>query len=205
MRITRDSFPFYKGSKIPLELQIEIYKENGPDSDTASDEVIQRKSFSEEVLSFLKTVEEKIKSVDKKLYTQSFLEYTQTPTEMDKFITHLMKPLKRLSPEDELVLFYFLQAAISYTIKTSPVEECNLENLVFLAIMLRDDTTKKEYEDSLFDLFIKSHLEQASEKNNSDLILYYDRFRAYKNEKTPGTILKNVLKITIKFTPYKVE
>lgn len=205
MRVTRDSFPFYKDSELPLELQIEINNDNGGYQESASEEFVNRKSFSDEVLRFLKTVEDKIKSVDKKLFTKSFLEYTKTPTEADKFITHLMKPLKKLSPEDELVLFYFLQTAISYTIKTSSEEECNLENLVFLAIMLRDDTTKKEYEDSLFDLFIKSHLEQATEKNNSDLILYYDRFRAYKNEKTPGTILKNVLKIAIKFTPYKVE
>lgn len=205
MRVTRDSFPFYKDSELPLELQIEINNDNGGYQESASEEFVNRKSFSDEVLRFLKTVEDKIKSVDKKLFTKSFLEYTKTPTEADKFITHLMKPLKKLSPEDELVLFYFLQTAISYTIKTSSEEECNLENLVFLAIMLRDDTTKKEYEDSLFDLFIKSHLEQATEKNNSDLILYYDRFRAYKNEKTPGTILKNVLKISIKFTPYKAE
>ena len=205
MRVTRNSFPFYKDSELPLELQIEINNDNGGYQKSDSEEFVNRKSFSDEVLRFLKTVEDKIKSVDKKLFTKSFLEYTKTPTEMDKFITHLMKPLKRLSPEDELVLFYFLQTAISYTIKTSSEEECNLENLVFLAIMLRDDTTKKEYEDSLFDLFIKSHLEQATEKNNSDLILYYDRFRAYKNEKTPGMILKNILKISIKFTPYKAE
>jgi len=71
--------------------------------------------------------------------------------------------------------------------------------------MLRDDTTKKDCKDSLFDLFIKGDLEKASDKNNSDLILYYDRFCAYKDEKTPGMILKNVLKMTVKFTPYKVE
>ena len=205
MRVTRDSFPFYKDSELPLELQIEINNDNGGYQKSDSEEFVNRKSFSDEVLRFLKTVEDKIKSVDKKLFTKSFLEYTKTPTEMDKFITHLMKPLKKLSPEDELVLFYFLQTAISYTIKTSSEEECNLENLVFLAIMLRDDTTKKEYKDSLFDFFIKGHLEENTDQSNSDLILYYDRFRAYKNEKTPGTILKNVLKITIKFTPYKVE
>ena len=205
MRITRDSLPFYKNKELPLELQIEIYKDNGADSEPSSEEFFKRKSFSNEVISFLKTVENKIKSVDKKLFTKSFVEYTQTPTEADKFITHLMKPLKKLSPEDELVLFYFLQTAISYTIKTSPKEECNLENLVFLAIMLRDDTTKKEYKDSLFDFFIKGHLEENTDQSNSDLILYYDRFCVYKNEKTPGMILKNILKISVKFTPYKAE
>jgi len=113
--------------------------------------------------------------------------------------------LKKIAQEEKLTLFYFLQAAISYTVKYSPAEECNLENLIFLAIMLRDDTTKKDCKDSLFDLFIKGDLEKASDKNNSDLILYYDRFCAYKDEKTPGMILKNVLKMTVKFTPYKVE
>ncbi len=205
MRVTRNSFPFYKDSELPLELQIEIDKDNGGFEESASKELVNRKSFSDEVLHFLKTVENKIKPVDKKLFTKSFLEYTKTPTEADKFITHLMKPLKRLSKEDELTLFYFLQAAISYTIKTSPEEECNLENLVFLAIMLRDDTTKKEYTDSLFDFFIKGHLEENTNQNNSDLILYYDRFCVCKNENTPGMILKNVLKISLKFTPYKLE
>ena len=205
MRVTRDSFPFYKDSELPLELQIEINNDNGGYQKSDSEEFVNHKSFSDEVLRFLKTVEDKIKSVDKKLFTKSFLEYTKTPTEADKFITHLMKPLKKLSPEDELVLFYFLQTAISYTIKTSSEEECNLENLVFLAIMLRDDTTKKEYKDSLFDFFIKGHLEENTDQSNSDLILYYDRFCVYKNEKTPGMILKNILKISVKFTPYKAE
>lgn len=205
MRVTRDSFPFYKDSELPLELQIEINNDNGGYQESDSEEFVNHKSFSDEVLRFLKTVEDKIKSVDKKLFTKSFLEYTKTPTEADKFITHLMKPLKKLSPEDELVLFYFLQTAISYTIKTSSEEECNLENLVFLAIMLRDDTTKKEYKDSLFDFFIKGHLEENTDQSNSDLILYYDRFCVYKNEKTPGMILKNILKISVKFTPYKAE
>lgn len=205
MRVTQNSFPFYKDSELPLELQIEINNDHGGYQESASEEFVNRKSFSDEVLRFLKTVEDKIKSVDKKLFTKSFLEYTKTPTEADKFITHLMKPLKKLSPEDELVLFYFLQTAISYTIKTSSEEECNLENLVFLAIMLRDDTTKKEYKDSLFDFFIKGHLEENTDQSNSDLILYYDRFCIYKNEKTPGMILKNVLKISVKYTPYKAE
>lgn len=205
MRVTRNSFPFYKDSELPLELQIEINNDNGGYQESASEEFVNRKSFSDEVLRFLKTVEDKIKSVDKKLFTKSFLEYTKTPTEADKFITHLMKPLKKLSPEDELVLFYFLQAAISYTIKTSSEEECNLENLVFLAIMLRDDTTKKDCKDSLFDLFIKGHLEKTTSKSNADLILYYDRFSVYKNENTPGMILKNILKMTVKFTPYNIE
>lgn len=205
MRVTRNSFPFYKQSELPLELQIEINNDNGGYQESTSEEFVNRKSFSDEVLRFLKTVEDKIKSVDKKLFTKSFLEYTKTPTEADKFITHLMKPLKKLSPEDELVLFYFLQTAISYTIKTSSEEECNLENLVFLAIMLRDDTTKKEYKDSLFDFFIKGHLEEDTDQTNSDLLLYYDCFCIYKNEKTPGMILKNVLKISVKYRPYKAE
>lgn len=205
MRITRDSLPFYKNKELPLELQIEIYKDNGADSRASSEGNFKRESFSNEVISFLKTVENKIKSVDKKLFTKSFVEYTQTPTEADKFITHLMNPLKKLSKEDELTLFHFLQTAISYTIKTSPKEECNLENLVFLAIMLRDDTTKKDCKDSLFDLFIKGHLEETTSKSNSDLILYYDRFSVYKNENTPGMILKNILKMTVKFTPYNIE
>ncbi len=205
MRVIQDSFPSYKDSELPLELQIEINKNNGSFDESPFEGFGNRKSFSDEVLRFLKTVEDKIKLVDKKLFTKSFLEYTKTPTEANKFITHLMKPLKRLPEEDKLTLFYFLQAAISYTIKTSPEEECNLENLVFLAIMLRDDTTKKEYKDSLFDFFIKGHLEENTDQSNSDLILYYDRFCIYKNEKTPGMILKNILKISVKYTPYKAE
>lgn len=203
MRTSDDDFLFTKKSSETLDSQIKNFKKSNSNAKTSAETPSESPDSSFETNTFLKSLENKFKIIDEKNASKSFFKYVQVPDESNKFIKHLMKPLKSLTPDEELILFYFLQTAISYTVKFSPKEECNLETLIFLALMLRDDTTRKEVDDPLFDLFIKDDLDKPTDKNNSDLILYYERFCAHRNEKTAGMILKNVLKIAIKFKPYK--
>lgn len=205
MRTSIDDFTFTKKFSETLDSQIESFKKSNSNVKTTAETANELPDSSFETNTFLKSLESKFKKIDEKNSSKSFFKYIQTPDESNKFIKHLMKPLKALAPDEELILFYFLQTAISYTVKFSPENECNLETLIFLALMLRDDTTKKDIKDSLFDLFIKDDLDKPTDKNNSDLILYYERFCAHRNEKTAGMILKNVLKIAIKFKPYKMD
>jgi len=203
MRTSNDDFLFTKKSSETLDSQIESFKKSNLNVKTTAETPNELPDSSFETNTFLKSLESKFKKIDEKNSSKSFFKYVQTPDESNKFIKHLMKPLKSLAPDEELILFYFLQTAISYTVKFSPEEECNLETLIFLALMLREDTTRKDVDDPLFDLFIKDDLDKPTDKNNSDLILYYERFCAHRNEKTAGMILKNVLKIAIIFKPYK--
>ncbi len=205
MRTSNDDFLFTKKSSETLDSQIESFKKSNSNVKTTAETPNELPDSSFETNTFLKSLESKFKIIDEKNTSKSFFKYVQTPDESNKFIKHLMKPLKSLAPDEELILFYFLQTAISYTVKFSPEKECNLETLIFLALMLRDDTTRKDVDDPLFDLFIKDDLAKPTDKNNSDLILYYERFCSHRNKKTAGMILKNVLKIAIKFKPYRVD
>ena len=75
---------------------------------------------------------------------------------------------------------------------------------IFLAIMLSNDSTNKDVEETLFDIIIKDDLI----KNNGDnsllsLRLYYERFCKNRTENTPKIILKNLIKIAKNYKPYQ--
>lgn len=202
MRTSTDDLLFDKKTALTIDSQIELYTKNNTDAKPVFEETPENSGCSVEVEKFFEVLENKLKKTDKKASSESFFEYVRTPDETDKFIKHLMKPLKRISPEDKLILSYFLEIGISYTVKFAPPDECNLQALLLLAITLREDTTKSHIDDPLFDIFIKNDLSNDTDRNHSDLILYYNRFCAHRNQDTPEMILDYVIKIIRKFTPY---
>ena len=202
MRTSTDDLLFDKKTALTIDSQIELYAKNNTDANPVFEETPENSECSIEIEKFFEVLEKKLEKTDEEAGSKSFFEYVRTPDETNKFIKHLMKPLKRIPPEDELILFYFLETGISYTVKFGPPDECNLQALLLLAITLRKDTTKSHIDDSLFDIFIKKDLRKDTDRNHSDLILYYNRFCAHRNQDTPEMILDYVIKIIKKFTPY---
>ncbi len=192
------------GQKKPstLDEQISFFKSQSPPQTNPTKKIKHTNKSDLSMEKICELYEKRISKIDKKIIKEPIFKNVKKPEETANFTKHLMSPLKKLNPHEELILFYFLQTAISYTVKFCSPEECNLDQLIFLAIILRQDTTKEEYEDSLFDLIIKGDLEKNDGPGLLYINIYYERFRKNKTEDTPETILKNLIKIAKKYTPY---
>lgn len=187
-----------------LDEQIELYKKNKSSVSIPTREVPQKNKHILDLEKFFQLLENQFSKIEEKTSTESFFEYAKTPDQITSFAKHLISCIKKINPQEEMILFYFLQTAICYSVKFTKEEECNLEELVFLAIMLREDTTKEEIEESLFDIMIKDDLIKNSDDNSLlSLRLYYERFSKNRTENTPKIILKNLIKITKNYKPYQ--
>lgn len=191
-------------STTTLDEQIELYKKNKSSVSIPTREVPQKNKHILDLEKFFQLLENQFSKIEEKTSTESFFEYAKTPDQITSFAKHLISCIKKINPQEEMILFYFLQTAICYSVKFTKEEECNLEELVFLAIMLREDTTKEEIEESLFDIMIKDDLIKNSDDNSLlSLRLYYERFSKNRTENTPKIILKNLIKITKNYKPYQ--
>lgn len=200
---TDDIFTTIK-NKSTLDEQIELYKKNNSTVNTPTEEVSQKNKPIIDSEKFFDLLENQFNKIDEKISTESFFKYAKTPGEITDFSKHLISCIKKINPQEEMILFYFLQTAICYSVKFTKEEECNLEELIFLAIMLGDDTTKEEIEDSVFDIIIKDDLIKKSDDNSLlTLRLYYERFCKNRTENTPKIILKNLIKIAKNYRPYQ--
>lgn len=204
MRTSDDNLFTPIKSRTTLDEQIELYKKNNLTVTRYTEEVPQKNKSIVDLEKFFDILETEFIKIDVNIKTESFFQYAKTPDEITSFATHLISCIKKITPQEEILLFYFLQTAICYSVKFTKEEECNLEQLVFLAIMLRNDTTKEEIEDSLFDIIIKDDLIKKSDDNSLlALRLYYERFSRNKTENTPKMILKNLIKIAKNHKPYQ--
>lgn len=191
-------------STTTLDEQIELYKKNKSSVSIPTREVPQKNKHILDLEKFFQLLENQFSKIEEKTSTESFFEYAKTPDQITSFAKHLISCIKKINPQEEMILFYFLQTAICYSVKFTKEEECNLEELVFLAIMLREDTTKEEIEESLFDIMIKDDLIKNSDDNSLlSLRLYYERFSKNRTENAPKIILKNLIKITKNYKPYQ--
>lgn len=185
-----------------LDDQINFFKTQSPPQTNPTKKIKYTNKSDLSIEKICEIYEKQISKIDKKIIKEPIFKNIKKSAETADFAKHLMSPLKNLNPHEELILFYFLQTTISYTVKFCSPEECNLDQLIFLAIILRQDTTKEEYEDSLFDLLIKGDLEKNAGPGLLHINIPYERFSKNKTEDTPEIILKNLIKIAKKYTPY---
>ena len=191
-------------NKATLDEQIELYKKNKQSINLTTEEVHQKNKHSLDLGKFFQLLENQFSKIEENISSESFFKYAKTSDEISNFANHLISCIKKINPQEEIILFYFLQTAICYSVKFTKEEECDLEQLIFLAIMLSNDSTNKDVEETLFDIIIKDDLI----KNNGDnsllsLRLYYERFCKNRTENSPKTILKNLMKIAKNYKPYQ--
>ena len=149
----------------------------------------------------IEDVEKRLGNVGEPILSKSFLEYVLTPDGITSFSNHLISHLENIDPHEEIVLFYFLQTAICYSIKSTK-EECTLEELITGALLLYRGTKKTPIEDTFFDNVIKFDLEECTDNSLLDLKLYYERFCKHRNEDSLNIILKHLVKIAKTYKPY---
>lgn len=189
--------------KYTLTEQIEYYRSGNLTITEYAEEFPKEKEGIIDLDKFFDILEAQFINIKENLKTESFFDYAKTADEITSFANHLIGCIKKISPEEEILLFYFLQTAICYSVKFTKKEECNLEQLVFLAILLRDDTTKEYVRDTLFDIIIKGDLIKNSGDNSLlGLTLYYERFCKNKTENASEIIYKNLIKIAKNYKPY---
>ena len=191
-------------NNITIDEQIKYYNGKNSSQENCSDDEKSAKNFNKGLDKLCNKIEKQLCKVDKKVLTQSFYEYVKTPDEITSFSNHLISHLENIDPHEEIVLFYFLQTAICYSIKSTK-EECTLEELITGALLLYRGTKKTPIEDTFFDNVIKFELEECTDNSLLDLKLYYERFCNHRNEDSLNIILKHLVKIAKKYKPYKPQ
>ena len=202
MRPPPNNVLFTQKTKTTLDEQINFFQLPPPPQNTFINKGKKTNEAETPPEKVFEIYEKQIAKLDNKIIKEPIFKDIKKTTQIADFANHLISHLKSVKPHDELILFYFLQMSISYIIKFCSAEECNLDELILFAIILRNDTTIEECEDSLLDLIIKDDLEKNDGPGLLHINLYYNRFCKNKTEDSPEIILKHLLKIAKNYTPY---
>lgn len=194
---------FTQKTQTTLDEQINFFKIKPEPKNTFTEKIKNKSHAVTHRESIYENYEKQISKLNKKIIREPVFKDVKKVAETADFANHLMSHLKKyISPYEELILFYFLQTAVSYVVKFCTPEECNLDQLIFLAVILRNDTTIEMCENSLFDLIIKNDLEKNDGPGLLQINIFYERFSKNKTENAQESILKNLLKIAKNYTPY---
>jgi hypothetical protein len=196
---------FTQKTQATLDEQINFFLLQPPSQNTFTNTTTKTNEAKTPPEKVYEIYEKQILKLDKKTIKEPVFKDLKKTTQIANFANHLITHLKNIPQHEELILFYFLQTAISYIIKFCSPEECNLDELIFLAIILNKNTTIEECEDSLFDLIIKDDLEKNDGPGLLHINLYYNRFCKNKTEDSAEIILKHIIKIAKNYKPYKPQ
>lgn len=132
----------------------------------------------------------------------TFNKYITNPPDIYKFTKHLIGLICDLPPDEELLLFLFLQTTFLYE------NECHLEgDFDFLSLCLMVDSLKREqpfddeFEEPLYDVFLKEVVRIANLRKHHELKCYYELFNEIRNEDSPSIIAYHIWTIICNFKP----
>lgn len=199
MRVSSDDTLFTPKSKTTIEKQIDYYKNENTTNKSLFDK--NKTSKGSRLDKLLIKIDKQFNEANKRDLSKSFYEHVKTPDDIAIFSLFLIGHLDKIVPQKQLTLYYFLQTAISYTLNTSPKEECNFESLIEAAVLLQIDTVNKDDNQTFFDFLLEDTLNTCIDKNFSDTDSYYKLFCKHRTKGTPKIILKQIVEIAKKYAP----
>ena len=132
----------------------------------------------------------------------TFNKYIKNPPDIYKFTKHLIGLISEIPPDEELLLFLFLQTTFHY------VNECQPESdFDFISLGLMADSLKREQcfddniEEPLYDVFLKEVTRMANLRNHHELKYYYELFNETRNENSPSIIVYQIWTIISNYKP----
>lgn len=132
----------------------------------------------------------------------TFNKYIKNPPDIYKFTKHLIGLISEIPPDEELLLFLFLQTTFHY------VNECQPESdFDFISLGLMADSLKREQcfddniEEPLYDVFLKEVIRMANLRNHHELKYYYELFNETRNEYSPSIIVYHIWTIISNYKP----
>lgn len=126
-------------------------------------------------------------------YKIPFAEFIQTEDDINKFTNHLISLLKEIPPNEEKLLFCFLQTSLNYLKDYYNKKNHNLYTLALLASLLVENTS---YNESIYDQLIKESLQKSYLSKHTSTRDFYKQFLQIRSKDTPAIINKHLFNIT---------
>ena len=192
-------------SKIPLDEQLSSYNDEYSPLGIVPKEFNVPNEYRIKIDNLAKYLDKRLKNVDEKALNESFLQYVKTPEEITNFSNYLISHLTDIKPYEEILLFYFLQTAVCYSVNFVDDEESDLEWIIGYAILLTPIYSEKYFNFTFFDYRIYEEFENLGNTNTSILKMYYEYFCKIRQKNSAEIILNHLLTIAEHYKPYTVE
>ena len=132
----------------------------------------------------------------------TFNKYIKNPPDIYKFTKHLIELLSELPPDEELLLFLFLQTTFHYVNECQPESDFDFISLCLMADSLkREQAFDDDIEEPLYDVFLKEVIRIANLRDHNELKYYYELFNETRNEYSPDIITNHIWTIICNFKP----
>lgn len=132
----------------------------------------------------------------------SFDKYIKSPPDIYKFTKHLISLINEITPEDELLLFLFLQTTFHYERILEKKKNCSFLSLSLMAELLESEQDDDEcYKEPLFDLILRAIIKNTIPRVHNDLKNYYALFNEVRNNNSQFTLIYYICKIIINYKP----
>ncbi len=131
-------------------------------------------------------------------YKIPFAEFIQTEHDINKFTNHLLSLAEEIPPNEEKLLFCFLQTSLNYLKDFYNEANHNLQTLGLLAAFLINDAS---YDEPLYDQFLKESLQKSHLSNHQITRKFYKQFLELRDENSGKVIEKHFWKIVKNYYP----
>lgn len=131
-------------------------------------------------------------------YKIPFKEFIQTEEDITKFTNHLLSLSEKISPQEEKLLFFFLQTSLNYLKDFYNKNDQNLQTLGLLAALLKSDAS---YNEPLYDQIVKETLQKAYLSKHQTTRNFYKQFLEIRDENSSKIIEKHFWKIVENYQP----
>ena len=135
---------------------------------------------------------------------ESFFTVVNTSWDVHSFVKHLMLFSDNLTPEKEMLLYYFLATCLEYIIDFQPEIDYRLSSFSKLAATTRDPK-ETAYEISLFDKIITSSTSKGTDKEFCELKAYYALYNSCNRKNEKEFLNKQISTIRKNYNPFEYE
>jgi len=132
----------------------------------------------------------------------NFYAYVSTASDARNFLNHLMKFTSKLSPEEEMTVYYFLATCLQYIIEFQPESDYHLASFTKLANVTHEP---KEIGDSksVFDRIMSEQSRRSAENSHREFKAYYSLYKSCNTKNVEKLLKKQVSIIRKNYTPYE--
>ncbi len=132
----------------------------------------------------------------------SFYPYVTTSADAHNFLNYLMKFTGKLSPEEEMTVYYFLATCLQYIIEFQPESDYHLASFTKLAVVTHEP---KEIGDSksVFDRIMSEQSRKSTENYHREFKAYYSLYKSCNTKNVEKLLKKQISIIRKNYTPYE--
>ncbi|MBO7178858.1 MAG: AAA family ATPase [Clostridia bacterium] len=134
----------------------------------------------------------------------SFYPTVTTSADVHNFLNHLMKFTDKLSPEEEMTVYFFLATCLQYIVDFQPKSDYHLSSFSKLAATTYEPK-EIDCDISLFDRIMSGQANKISDGHYSEFKAYYSLYKSCNRKNVKNLLKKQISTIRKNYKPYDDE